>query len=229
MLVVPRVRIDNWDSNSVEFLFLGKENELFLAEELEKMLNAYNQNEKIAVLCKKIAKNTDAVIKQRIYNFAPKSLGYKWETKKSNVLTLLSNHNKSFLLEIYKNIITNPSSWDKNFYAHEDWNYSESSWIEGWKPEDLFLSSKKNRANGYWKDFEVGTPVNFGSNDQVFDNRVNMRYKSSAYSQKYNGMIPSWQGKRSRPYENTAEGFQNLGNEDRRVQRNKGYDMSSFY
>lgn len=229
MLVVPRVRFDNIDSSSVEFLFLSKENELFLAEELAKMLNAYNQNERVSVLCKKIAKNTDAVIKQRLYSAAPKSLAYKWETKQADVLTLLSNHNKAFLLEIYKNIITNPSSWDENFYSHADWNYSESSWVEGWKPEDLFLSSKKNRENGYWKDFEAGVPVNFGSNDQVFDNRINMRYKSSAYSQKYNGIIPTWQGKRSRPYENTAEGFQNLGHEDRRVQGNRGYDMSSFY
>lgn len=162
---------------------------------------------------------------------------YKEDIIVSNPIQQLHILNKSFLLKTSKNIVQNPEMLVPRFNAinpetgadesNIEWDYTSESYADGvWKPEHLFTNSNRNRDNPYWIPLEVNYYANSDSTGPGH------RYYSKQYSttQRTRSQFPRWQSSvDDRPQEREAnESLREGGISDRRVQRNRGYNMTAL-
>lgn len=154
-----------------------------------------------------------------------------------NPIQQLHHVNRDFLLKTSKNIIQCPTMLVPRFFSINpetgedeskiEYDYTSESYSDGvWKPEDLFLNSNRNRGNPYWEPVEVNYYANPDSKGPGH------RYNSKQYSatKRTRSQFPRWQySVEDKPIERrSGESLREGGNSDRRVQRNRGYNMSNL-
>jgi len=162
---------------------------------------------------------------------------YKEDIVVSNPVQQLHLLNKDFLLKTSKNIIQNPEMLVPRFTAinpetgadesNIEYDYTCESYADGvWRPESLFMNSKRNRDSPAWIPLET----NYYSNDD--SSGPGHRYYSKQYAttQRTKSQFPRWQySVDDTPLEREVnESLREGGISDRRVQRNRGYNMSAL-
>jgi hypothetical protein len=172
---------------------------------------------------------------EELIEMAP--LPYKEDIVVVNPIQQLHVFNKDFLVKTARNIIQSPEMLIPRYYATNpetgadesgvEYDYNSESYADGtWHPEHLFTNSQRNRDHPYWEPIEVNV---YSDNDST---GVGHRYYSKQYSQtqRTRSQFPRWQYSVSdAPYERCIdETLSEGGISDRRVQRNRGYNMSSL-
>ena len=168
----------------------------------------------------------------------------------SNTIQQLHSLNREFMMKSARNIIMSPemivagfNSWNLETGENEadiEYDYNYESWGHGvWKPEDLFMNSKRNKRNPQWSPLQVSVysdPDSKGAGHRYYtstgptkyaDNKIPQKQNLYAATQRTRSQFPRWQ----RPSENenyerrVGESLREGGMSDRRVQRNHGYNM----
>jgi hypothetical protein len=145
--------------------------------------------------------------------------------------------NRDFLLKSSRNIIQCPEMIMPRFFAINpetgadeskvEYDYTSESYADGtWHPEHLFTNSQRNHANPYW------IPVETSFYTDPDEKGPGHRYYSKQYAatQRTRSQFPRWQySAEDTPLETDIdEALREGGHSDRRVQRNRGYNMSSL-
>lgn len=162
----------------------------------------------------------------------------------SNPVQQLHALNKSFLIKTSKNIILSPEMLIHRFNAinpetgvyegNVQYDYTSESYADGvWRPEMLFTNSQRNRETPYWSETEVSYYSDAdGPNGFAGKQRLGHRYYSPEYSatQHTRSQFPRWQysGDYRRQDRGDSGSLREGGDSDRRVQGNRGYNMSNL-
>ena len=104
------------------------------------------------------------------------------------------------------------------------YDYDSSSWVNGWKAEDLFMNNEQNRKSPYWTPYEVSLDGNGN-----YKTGVNNIYDRPVYGSR--GKFPVWQvTPQHRHYdrENQEMTYNYGAIADYSVQTNRGYDMTAL-
>ncbi|MEM3062011.1 MAG: hypothetical protein QW303_00505 [Nitrososphaerota archaeon] len=149
----------------------------------------------------------------------------------NNTIYQLHQINKRFIYETAISIIASPFLLDspgcKNFEnSKAEWDYDESSWIDGWHPEHLFTNSSRNRKAGYWFPWSGLPGTYFDSNPEA--QGLGHRYNRKVYHENEFNQFPRWQDLRRQVERDINESLREGGISDRRVLRPSGYNMSSL-
>jgi hypothetical protein len=254
VLVIPRKLRENIDKNGnivatsvyngwvLKKLFFLPENIAYLRDELAQVLiNKKYVEDKLLPDSKYSADFIISKFKENLYkifytiNTAVENYPIpKFEDLQYDMPILqLSELNKNFINTVSLTYINNPSTLVPDFDRIDpdtlvekfgQYDYDSSSWVNGWKPEDLFLNNAENRKSPYWTPYSVN--LDGSGNDKTGVNNI---YDRPIYGNR--GRFPYWQvTPQHRHYDrdNQDMTYNYGGIADNAVQTTRGYDMTSL-
>jgi hypothetical protein len=173
-------------------------------------------------------------------------LPYDEDIQVDNPVVQLHHLNKSFIQQTSLNFIQNPDAILPRYYAinpdtgadesSSEYGYNAESYSDGtWHPEHLFTNSARNKDNPYWIPLQVSFvsgPEETGLGHRYYDKDMSSRSRTGAVyskSQRTRSQFPRWQdaGARRQYETDQADSFREIRGE-RRVQTNRGYDMTAL-
>lgn len=256
VLVIPRKLKENIDQTgkikatseyngwTLKKLFLLPENIVYLRDELAQVLvNEKFVNDKMVPDIQYTANFLVSQFRENLYKifYTINTLVEQYPIPKFEDLPYnlpilqLSELNKAFINTTSLTYINKPEILVPDFDRIDpdtlvkkfgQYDYDSSSWVNGWKPEDLFVNNAENRKSPYWTSYRVA--LDGQGNDKTGVNNI---YDRPVYNNAKNGRFPYWQvTPQHRHYDrdNQDMTYNYGGIADNAVQTNRGYDMTAL-